>query len=231
MIRHTLLAACAVLLVAAAPPAHDPLLLNDSNLDPALLLPPAPASGSKLEREELEQLHRIDATRTDDEVSHARTDDAVKDVTIFAGAVGPAFDLARLPKTAALFKIVRAEEKAAADRAKSHFLRNRPWVGDASLHPCSTKDEPGSSYPSGHTTMSYAMGAILARLIPSKAPAIMTRAAGYAHSRLICEVHFPSDVIAGQAYGMMVAERLMEQPAFRAYYEAAAAELRGAGIS
>jgi acid phosphatase (class A) len=222
------LPAAALLLIAAAPEQPRQLLLDPVNFDPGLLLPPPPTDDSVAGRDELAELHRIDQARTAAEVEQAKHDDHVKDVTIFADAVGPGFDLARLPATAALFRTVRAEEKAAADRAKDHFRRTRPWIVDTSLHSCFTDDEPQSSYPSGHTTMGYAMGAILARLIPSRAPAIMARAANYARARLVCEVHFPSDVAAGQAYGMMVAERLMQLPAFRAQYDAAAAELSAA---
>jgi acid phosphatase (class A) len=224
------LPAATLLLIAAAPEQPRQLLLDQGNFDPALLLPPPPADDSLASREELAELHRIDQTRSAAEVEQAKHDDYVKDVTVFADAVGPGFDLGRLPATAALFRTIRAEEKAAADRAKDHFRRNRPWIVDASLHSCFTDDEPQSSYPSGHTTMGYAMGAILARLIPSRAPAIMARAANYARARLVCEVHFPADVAAGQAYGMMVAERLMQLPAFRAQYDAAAAELSAAHL-
>lgn len=229
--RRPLLLAAAALALAAAKHAPDtPLLLNDGNLDPALLLPPAPVDASPAGRDELAELHAIDRTRTPDEIAHAKADGAVKNATIFAQAMGPGFDLDRLPATKALFQTVRAEEKAAADRAKDHFRRNRPWITDPSLHSCSNDDEPQSSYPSGHTTMGYAMASILARLAPAKAPAIMARAADYARSRLICEVHFPGDVAAGQAWGMMIAERLMEQPAFRTQFDAAETELRTAKL-
>ena len=180
---------------------------------------------------ELAELHDIDRARTPDEVAHAKADGEVKNVTIFAEVMGPAFDLEKLPATKALFHTVRAEEKASADRAKDHFQRNRPWITDSSLHPCATDDEPQSSYPSGHTSMGYAMASVLTRLAPSKAPAILARAADYAHSRLICEVHFPGDVAAGQVFGMLIAERLMEQPTFQAQFRAAALEMKRAGFS
>lgn len=219
------------MLVAAKHAPTGPLLLNVGNFDPALILPEPPRDDSALGRAELAQLHVIDANRTTAEVASAKTDAAVKNVTMFNAAMGPGFDLDRLPATKALFQTVRDEEKAAADRAKDHFRRNRPWITDASLHPCATDDEPQSSYPSGHTTMGYAMAAILARLVPDKGPAIMARAAQYAHSRLVCEVHFPSDVAAGQAFGMMIAERLAEQPAFVTQLDAARAELVKAGVT
>ncbi len=231
MRRSLLLAAAAMTLVAAKHGPQAPLLLNDVNFNPAQLLPPAPTDASAVGRAELAQLHVIDQTRTPDEVARAEADSEVKNVTIFATVMGPSFDLDRLPAAKALFQTVRAEEKAAADRAKDHFRRNRPWITDPSLHPCSTDDEPQSSYPSGHTSMGYAMGAILARLAPSKASAILARAADYAHNRMICEVHFPGDVIAGQTFGMMIAERLMVQPSFQMQFNAAAAEMKAAGLS
>ena len=226
---RSLVAVLGLALIGAAP-APQPLLLDQAGFDPALLLPPPPIDNSPEGKAELAELHRIDQTRAAADLAQARLDDAVKNVSIFADAIGPAFDLARLPATAALFQTVRVEEKAAADRAKDHFLRNRPWITDPSLHPCFSDDAPKSSYPSGHTTMGYAMASILVRLIPARAPAIMARAAGYARGRLVCEVHFPGDVAAGQAYGMMVAERLMQIPAFRSQYDAAAAELAAAHL-
>jgi acid phosphatase (class A) len=44
------------------------------------------------------------------------------------------------------------------------------------------------------------------------------------------EVHFPGDVVAGQVYGTMIAERLMERPAFQAQFAAAKQELAGARL-
>jgi acid phosphatase (class A) len=48
---------------------------------------------------------------------------------------------------------------------------------------------------------------------------------------MICEVHFPGDVVAGQAFGMMIAERLMEQPSVQVQFNAAAMEMKAAGLS
>jgi acid phosphatase (class A) len=216
----------ATLLVAAKPAPSGPLLLEPAAIDAALLLPPPPADDSAIERAELADLHAIDSTRTPQDTARAAADGKVKDVTIFVGAMGPGFDLDRLPATKALFQTVRLEEKAAVDRAKNHFKRNRPWIVDPLLHSCTTDDAPQSSYPSGHTSMAYSMAAVLARLAPAKAPAILSRAADYAHSRLVCEQHFPSDVAAGQAFGVLIAERLMEQPTFQSQFSAAAAELK-----
>jgi acid phosphatase (class A) len=125
---------------------------------------------------------------------------------------------------------VRETEKDAANRGKAAFRRPRPWIVDPALKTCSRDDDPLSSYPSGHTTMAYSMGAVLARLIPAKASAIMARAAVYAQSRIVCEEHFRSDVTGGEALGLIVAERLMAKPRFQRLFEAAREELTKAGL-
>ncbi|WP_240334144.1 phosphatase PAP2 family protein [Sphingobium estronivorans] len=198
---------------------------------PALVLPNPPAEGSPEQTLELKQLHDIEASRTAAEFAHADADFKLKNVTVFAEAMGPGFDLARLPETKALFDTLQAEEKASANRAKDHFKRNRPWIVDQSLHGCSTDDPPQSSYPSGHVTMGFAMATVLARLAPRRAPAIMARAADYARSRLVCAMHFQTDVTAGEIWGTMIGERLMQQPGFLAQFGRAKAELISAGVA
>jgi acid phosphatase (class A) len=223
-----LVAVAALALTAARQAPSVPLLLTPANFDAALLLPPPPADDSAVEREELAALHRMDASRSAEAVAHAKADGDTKSLAIFAAVMGPGFDPGKLPATDALFDTVHANEKAVVAAAKAHFHRNRPWIVDPTLNPCSKNDDPQSSYPSGHTSSAYAVAGVLVRLVPAKAPAILARAADYAHSRIVCEVHFPGDVSSGQAFGTMIAERLMEQPAFRAQFAAASAELSAA---
>lgn len=219
-----------VALVAAAPAAPQSQLLP-SDLDPALVLPPPPAPDSAQARAELAELRAVEAARTPAMLAAAQSDSATKNASIFAGAIGPGFDLTRLPETARLMNAVRIAEKDAADRAKAHFRRSRPWVGNPDLRHCGKDDDADwSSYPSGHTTMGFSMAAILARLVPDRAPAIMTRAAAYGQSRIVCEVHFRSDVTAGEVLGNAVAERLMAKPTFAAQFAAARVELAKAGL-
>jgi acid phosphatase (class A) len=228
--RGLLLLAGAAILAAAAP--AQPSLLAPGDLDPALVLPPPPTPGSAQADAELRELRALEAIRSPAMLADALRDSETKDATIFAEAIGPAFRLDRLPATTKLMGEVRAAEKDAADRAKAHFRRSRPWVGAAELKHCGKGDDADwSSYPSGHTTMGYSMGAVLARLVPEKATAIMARAARYGESRVICQVHFRSDVTGGEALGLLVAERLMTKPAFQADFVAARAELATAGLT
>lgn len=221
--------ALALALAAAAPAPVS--LLGPSDLISAQVLPAPPAPGSAEARAERAELLAMEHSRTAAEVAAAKSDSATKDASIFREAIGPAFVLDRLPQTALLMAMVRGSEKAAADRAKDYFKRPRPWIANPSIRACSRNDDALSSYPSGHTTMAYSMAAILGRLLPQRAPEIMARASRYAQSRIVCEVHFRSDVTAGEALGLIVAERLMEKPEFRLQFDRARAEVAGARIT
>jgi acid phosphatase (class A) len=208
------------------------VFLTQDQVDAAIrALPAPPADGSVQAAAEMAELKQIDADRTSADMIHATDDDKTKNATIFAIAVGPAFDLKALPATARLFTDIRADEKSAADAAKDVFKRNRPWIVDPALLSCFHEDGPQTSYPSGHSTMGYAMAAVLTQLVPEKAAAIMARADDYARSRLICEMHFRSDVEGGRLYGAMLAKDMAQSPAFKAEFDAAATELRAAGLT
>lgn len=219
--------------IATGAPARDGgvSLLSAADLDPQAVLPPPPAAGSAQAAAELAELHAMERRRIATEVAAAKLDGETKNPTIFTEVLGPSFDLAKLPATKQMFAMVRATEKDAVDRGKDEFKRPRPWIVDPTLQSCAKKGEPLSSYPSGHTSMAFSMAGILARLVPDKAQAIMARAARYGETRIVCEQHFRSDVTAGEALGLLIADRLMTKPEFRATFDAARRELAAAGIA
>lgn len=218
----------ALLLTANSPVAAAGLhFLTPAQVDPSLLLPPPPAPDSDVEKAELAELDHIQATRSDADFARATVDNDNETPMLFATVLGPSFDLSKLPATARLLGDVISEEKAAGKLAKEHFHRSRPYVFDATLKTCEAYDaRPQNSYPSGHATLGYATGIVLAALMPSKAQAILARSADYAQERLVCGVHFRSDIVAGQALGTAVAMELLANKDFRAEFDAAAAELR-----
>ncbi|MES2097521.1 MAG: phosphatase PAP2 family protein [Pseudomonadota bacterium] len=221
--------AAIALLIGAAPGDDARGLLTAADLDPVLVLPPPPATDSPQGRAELVELRTMLATGTPAERDAAAALGKTKDVSLFAGAVR-GLDLTKLPATARLFELVRATEKDVVDRGKDEFKRPRPWIVDPAIVPCSRGDDPLSSYPSGHATMAYSMAGVLVRLIPARAPAILARAAEFAQTRLTCDQHFRSDVTAGEALGLLLAERLMAKPAFAKAFAEARDELGKAGV-
>jgi acid phosphatase (class A) len=200
-------------------------------IDPAAILPPPPTEGSAQQRAELEELRGIQAARTPDRLAQAQWDDAHEDATAFAGVIGPAFDLKALPKTAALLAQIQKEQETLASRAKAYFHRARPFVVDPSLVGCGRGTKFYTSYPSGHATMAYTIAPVLEALMPAKAEVIAKRADDYAYSRLVCEVHYRSDLRAGEILGTWTATELLRDPALQSSFAAAKQELAAAGLS
>jgi acid phosphatase (class A) len=123
-------------------------------------------------------------------------------------------------------------QRAAASKAKDFFKRARPWVADPDLKTCGPRGiNWHTSYPSGHATMGYSVGVILAAAVPDKAQAILMRANGYAENRLVCGMHFRSDIVAGEVLGTAVALTLMHDAAFKAEFDAAEQELKAAHVT
>jgi acid phosphatase (class A) len=201
-------------------------------IDVALILPPPPASGSQQARTEIAELRRLSRSRWPEAFATAVRYDKDESGDTFADAIGPGFDLAKLPDTAKMLSDILSVETALTKPAKEHFARDRPWIADPSLKTC-VAHKPGparNSYPSGHATVAYAMGVVLAALMPDRAQAILSQSANFAESRLVCAVHFRSDIVAGQVLGTVIGFELLNDPLFKPEYDAAKAELDAAHL-
>jgi hypothetical protein len=82
-----------------------------------------------------------------------------------------------------------------------------------------------ASYPSGHSTLSWAWGLILAEIVPDRATEILMRAREIGDSRIICGVHYLSDVEEGRTNGSILVAALHASPEFKADLEKARAEI------
>jgi acid phosphatase (class A) len=116
-------------------------------------------------------------------------------------------------------------------RAKDHYKRTRPFV----VHngpTCYLKDEAmlrtDGSYPSGHSAIGWGYALLLAELNPGRADIILRRGRDFGQSRLVCDVHWQSDIDAGRVIAAATVARLHGDPAFRADLEAARAEVAAA---
>jgi acid phosphatase (class A) len=112
--------------------------------------------------------------------------------------------------------------------AKDHYNRPRPFavLNETSCTPDQEKHlRTNGSYPSGHTAIGWAWALILCEIDPEHTDAILARGLAFGQSRVICGVHWESDVIEGRLIGAGAVARLHADPAFRADLEAAKAEL------
>jgi acid phosphatase (class A) len=213
-----------LLAVLAAAPASAGLL-DPAGYDASKFLPPPPQADSAVTRGELEELRAITASASAEHRAFAAHDAKDETPDIFNGVIG--FDIATAPQTHKLLQMVAEEEEGDSKAAKAFFHRDRPYTVDASLKTC-TPTKPGkaaNSYPSGHATLAFSMGIILAQVLPSRSQAILARSKEYAENRLVCGVHYRSDIVAGQQFGTVLALRLMENAAFKSQMDLAMTEL------
>lgn len=233
MSRHSLLASAGVLVCAlvlgacrSQVSAKGTLLIEPAELHLDDIIAPPPSGDSATAKAELAELHRIEQTRTKAEVAAAQADEKQENMFAFHTVLGDQFNAANLPLTAGLSAEIHDEESTATSALKAEFRRPRPYQLDRTLHPvCGTTSQP-NSYPSGHSTTGYLEAFALAEMIPEKRQEILDRATDFAHNRMVCGVHYPSDLAAGRETAYALFGALMATPEFRNQLAAARAEVR-----
>ena len=222
----------------AVPEIHPGILagyLKPEELPNSLdLVPPPPAAGSA-------------ALALDEEVSRrslalngtARWDLAAKDAELmfpeaagtFACALGIPITESDTPRIYMLLRRTLTDAGLSTYSAKNHYQRQRPFmVNNAPI--CTPAEEEqlrkDGSYPSGHTAIGWAWALILTEIAPDRADAILARGRAFGESRVVCNVHWHSDVVQGRFMGAAAVARLHADPAFRAELEAAKNEVAAA---
>lgn len=156
-------------------------------------------------------------------------DDAFDPWKAFDDVLGPSFTAQNRPATKALFDQLLAVAGPPIGASKERWKRQRPFIANPAQRTCITPTDAlraSASYPSGHAAMGWAWGLALAEVAPpDKADALIARGFQYGESRIVCGVHWASDVAAGRALGAAAIARMRSDPGSRALFEAARAEL------
>ena len=97
-----------------------------------------------------------------------------------------------------------ADARAVGEAAKTHWNRPRPFVASPLIHAC-VPQPPTNSYPSNHATVGMLYAQILARMLPEQRLRLLARARQYAEDRVICGVHYTTDIEAGKRAGAIEA--------------------------
>lgn len=117
-------------------------------------------------------------------------------------------------QTPHLYDLLRrslADASNANDAAKKQYNRPRPFL--VNHQPiCTPENEQfmrgNGSYPSGHSSIGWAWALILAEVAPQRADVVLRRGLAFGESRIICNVHWQSDVAQGRIMGASVVARL-----------------------
>jgi acid phosphatase (class A) len=206
-------------------------------LDPAVLpnslalLPPPPAIGSAgfdLDKDvsrrsvTLQDTLRWELAIVDANLRFPRAADG------FTCALGIPITEKDTPRLYMLLRRTLADAGFSTYNAKNHYRRKRPFAVNEA--PICTPDEKeflqaDGSYPSGHTAIGWAWALILSEIAPERADAILARGRAYGESRIFCNVHWYSDVVAGRFMGAAAVARLHANPVFQAELKAAKKEV------
>ena len=123
-----------------------------------------------------------------------------------------------------MIKQINATDSKFAQPAKLYYHRIRPF---AYFHekPCVPTDSVNRSYPSGHTTVGWAIALTLSQINPARATQIMQKGYEYGQSRIVCGAHWPSDVQAGYLVGSVMFSQLQTSPEFQKEIQQAKQEI------
>jgi acid phosphatase (class A) len=195
-----------------------------------VFLPPPPAAGSPLaaadgaifdETRKLENGPRWQLAANDDRINlKALLGDFGCSAGIDISSVdAPAITRVLARSSADLFPLIGA--------AKDAYKRPRPFVereGPICVMP-SDELTMSPSYPSGHSATGWLYALLLAEIDPAHADAIVQRGRAYGESRVVCGVHYYSDIEGGRMTATALVAALHGAPEFETDIASARAEV------
>jgi acid phosphatase (class A) len=198
--------------------------------DYRLFLPPPPAAGSPLavaddaifeETRKLENGTRWQLAANDDRINlKALLEDFGCSAEADLSSVdAPALTRVLVRSSADLFPLIGA--------AKDAFKRPRPFAEHEGPICVMPSDELTASpaYPSGHAATGWLYALLLAEIDPSHADAIVQRGRAYGESRVVCGVHYYSDIEGGRMTASALVAALHGAPEFETDIASARAEM------
>lgn len=200
-------------------------LTDDIRPDSLKLVPPPPAPGSAAMAldEELRvnavamrgsprwRLAKLDADLNPRHVREAHV------LSAFECALGTGTSRQQTPRLYQMMQRVMVDSSYSTVAAKKKYQRARPFVAhnDAMCTPAEDGElRTNGSYPSGHGAIGWASALVLAQLAPGRADRLIARGRSFGESRLICNVHWMSDVVSGRVMGAATVARLQSVPEF-----------------
>ena len=198
------------------------------------LLPPPPAEGSVLAAADLDA-HRSTRSLRDTPRWSIATRDANLKFPVAADTFSCALDVAisaeATPHLNMLLRRTLLDSGLSTYAAKDHYSRKRPFVV-LNEPMCSPAEDAAlrkdGSYPSGHAALGWAWALVLAEIAPERTNALIARGLSFGQSRVVCGVHWQSDVEAGRTMGAATVAQLHANEMFRAQLALAKEEVRSA---
>lgn len=204
--------------------------LKAADMDGKTILGPPPAAGSPQDRAD-----RATYEETRALAGTPRWKTAIQDNDLWQGgamkryacALGVDIGEKTTPATFKMLHKIELDVRTFGTPAKNFYNRQRPALGNDK--PVCVPREPwmttNASYPSGHSMNAWSWALILTEARPDKATELLKLGREGGDSRVICGVHYPSDIEAGRSLGAGMVARLHADPVFMADMAAVKQEL------
>jgi acid phosphatase (class A) len=230
--------------VAASAPAASPAarvrqagFLNlEITPDATAIIPPAPKQGEPRNDVDWATFRATRALEGSERWVLAAADDSYRPaylLSAYSCAVGVQLTPENSPTLAVIIARTTADAGAAAAGAKDVYKRTRPYLhNDGNI--CIAKSDglaASYDYPSGHASLGWTSGLVIAALAPDRSTQVLARARAYGESRVVCGVHNASAVEAARTNAASVFAALQGSPEFLAAMEKAKAEIAAARAS
>ena len=225
MIKKAITAGLLSAITVTSALAADNLNVNVPNVRAIIPLPPTP--GSLVYQNDMDISHASFFVKDAKRYKQA-TSDAIYSTLGFAKSFEKAFGhTISKQATPAIWELLtqfQTVEGQFTHPVKAYYHRIRPF---AYFHekPCQQSKHFNTSYPSGHTTLGWAIALTLSQINPARATEIMRRGYEFGQSRIICGVHWTSDVNAGYLVGATMFSQLQNSPKFQQEVQEAKQEI------
>ena len=200
--------------------------------DSKTLLPPPPQPGSAALENDREVSNLYLTTNDSLRWKQAHVDanlDFPYSIDAFTGFLHQKISVETTPYLYLLLQRVIADASASTYSAKIYYRRVRPFMVN-NQPTCDPEAESflrtSGSYPSGHSSIGWAWALILTELFPDQTNAILQKGQEFGESRIVCNVHWYSDVIEGRLIGAAAAAVLHGNSEFQHDLKKAKQEIR-----
>ena len=167
-------------------------------------IPPAPKEGEARNDLDWKIFRELRALEGSERWKLAQSDNGYqpKDLLAdFSCSIGAVLTPENAPVLASILKRTTQDAGEAAEGAKQVYKRTRPFLHNTPNNICIEKTDSlmkSFDYPSGHASLGWTAGLVMAQLAPDRASQVLARGRSFGESRVVCGVHNMSAIEAGR---------------------------------
>ena len=199
-------------------------------------IPPAPKEGEMRNTLDWEIFVKTRALEGSERWKLAQADDSYRPADLlksFSCALGVQLTPENSPALAGILAKTTIDAGMAAETAKQLYRRTRPFMHNPG-NICIARTpglEASFDYPSGHGSLGWIAGLVMAQLAPERASAALARGRAVGDSRVVCGLHNMSAIEAARTNAAGVFAAVQASPDYRDALARARTELEAARIS